>query len=98
SGAAGHKEINRTNLTEAQIEEALGRPVVRDQLALLRMRNACAAFGFDADFVIEQKAGNRLCMAWEKGGARASLEIGLETLAFVIEADMPDGVFRYEQE
>lgn len=98
SGAAGHKEINRTNLTEAQIEEALGRPVVRDQLALLRMRNACAAFGFDADFVIEQKAGNRLCMAWEKGGARASLEIGFETLAFVIEADMPDGVFRYEQE
>ena len=96
-GSAGHKEINRTNLTDAQIDAALERPVIRDQLAMLRMRNTCSAFGFDANFVIGQKTGNRLCMTWEKGGARASLEVCLDTLGFVIEADMSESVFRYEQ-
>ena len=40
-GDAGHKEINRTNLTMEQIEERLKMPLVRDQLKLLKMRNEC---------------------------------------------------------
>lgn len=35
AGAGGHKEINRTNLTTEQMEEALKKPVVARQLELL---------------------------------------------------------------
>jgi sucrose phosphorylase len=43
-GTAGHKEINRTNLSRADIEERLAWPVVRDQIALIRLRNTSPAF------------------------------------------------------
>ena len=97
SGAAGHKEINRTNLTDEQIESALAKPVVKDQLSLLRMRNTCRAFAFDADFAVEQPQPQSIRMRWEKDGACAVLEIDLSTLAFCVHADMPDGTFSYEQ-
>ncbi len=48
AGAGGHKEINRTNLTADDVRAGLRRPVVRDQLALLRFRSTSPAFGFDA--------------------------------------------------
>lgn len=98
SGAAGHKEINRTNLSDAQIEAAMKKSVVTDQLALLRMRNTCKAFAFDADFDIEHPQANVIRMKWAKDGADASLAIDLKTLVFSIEADVPDGVFRFEQD
>ncbi|HBG94315.1 MAG TPA: glycosidase, partial [Chromatiaceae bacterium] len=43
-GAAGHKEINRTNLSVADVRADLARPIVRNQLELIRLRNTCAAF------------------------------------------------------
>lgn len=44
AGAGGHKEINRTNLTMEQMEEALKQPVVARQLEMLRFRSICPAF------------------------------------------------------
>lgn len=43
-GTAGHKEINRTNLSLADIEERLEWPIVRDQIELIRLRNTSRAF------------------------------------------------------
>ncbi|MBQ7886918.1 MAG: glycosidase [Clostridia bacterium] len=97
SGAAGHKEINRTNLTDAQMEAAMEKPVVQQQLALLKMRNTCKAFAFDADFVIEQPAPHLIQMKWHKDGASASLEVDLLKLSVCIDADMPDGTFHFKQ-
>ncbi|MFR5702608.1 MAG: hypothetical protein ACLUD0_12555 [Eubacterium ramulus] len=41
AGEGGHKEINRTNLTGVQIEQALQTEVVQKQLELLRFRSTC---------------------------------------------------------
>lgn len=85
AGAAGHKEINRTNLTRVQVAEALARPVVRDQLRLLRLRNACPAFGFDAALTVSQPTGETLCLQWSARGCTARLNADLRTFAFTVE-------------
>lgn len=97
SGEAGHKEINRTNLTAKQIEERLSLPVVRDQLKLLRMRNACPAFGFDASLTVASPEPHLLSLRWEKDGHTALLEADLKTCAFRIRADLPEETFTFEQ-
>ena len=80
-GEAGHKEINRTNLTGRDIAAGLERPIVRDQLRLMRMRNACGAFE-GGTLTVEQAAADRLTLAWERDGSRARLEADLSTYAF----------------
>lgn len=90
-GDAGHKEINRTNLTHEAIEAGLGREVVRRQIELLRMRNRCPAFGFDAELSVELLNAHTLHMTWRAQGRSATLRADLDTCAYEIEADMPDG-------
>ena len=90
-GSAGHKEINRTNLTKEQIEEALAKPVVKQQLELLKMRNTCKAFDFDADFASAQPEKHILEMIWQKDEARAMLKADLKKLTFEVKADLPNG-------
>lgn len=96
-GSAGHKEINRTNLSNEQIEAALDKDVVKQQLALLKMRNTCKAFAFDAEFAIKQPQVHILEMTWSKDGAKASLKANLKTFDFEIEADMPEGKLVFAQ-
>lgn len=83
AGAGGHKEINRTNLTEEEMERRLSQEVVQKQLALLRFRNTCPAFGFDADMEIGQEDG-RLTVTWRNQGARATLTVDFSTYDFEI--------------
>lgn len=97
-GAAGHKEINRTNLTRDEVDKALERPVVRDQLALLRAHNTCPAFDFDAELAVDCPSRERIVLTWRKAGAAASLEANLATLAFNMKADTTSGLFTYEQQ
>ncbi len=97
SGAAGHKEINRTNLTRAQIAQGLERKVVRDQLTLLRMHNTCPAFDFDAEMAFTQPAPDKLCIVWRKGSAEARLEADLTTYAFTMTVSGANGQERYQQ-
>lgn len=92
AGAAGHKEINRTNLSRAQAEEALQRPVVRDQLTLLRFRNTCPAFGFDAQMEITQPKSNMLCIRWIHQGCSAFLTANLSTFAFTVSSTDVAGI------
>ena len=82
AGADGHKEINRTNLSAAEIQERLRLPVVRDQLTLLRMRNTHRAFSPDAA-VSAQAEGSRLTLRWET-----------ETESALLAADLADASFR----
>ncbi|NLI21977.1 MAG: glycosidase [Clostridiales bacterium] len=85
AGAAGHKEINRTNLTAEAVERALQQPVVQDQLTLLRFRNACPAFGFDAALDIARPSVETLRLTWRGNGCEATLDANLRTLAFTVE-------------
>ncbi len=96
-GDAGHKEINRTNLTAARMEEQLSLPLVKDQLKLLRMRNACPAFGFDAALSLSAPEPHRISFRWEKDGSAALLEADLKSCSFRVQADTPDGPFVFEQ-
>ncbi|HPF86841.1 MAG TPA: glycosidase [Candidatus Limiplasma sp.] len=83
-GPAAHKEINRTNMTDAQIAKAMERDIVKDQLALLRLRNTCPAFGFDANLIIDQPDAHTLRLIWHKAGHTAALTANLKTCAFDI--------------
>lgn len=92
-GAAGHKEINRTNLTREQTESALQKPVVQKQLSLLRMRNMSPAFSEDAQCKIDTPSSTELSLSWLKGSYRASLHVDFASCTFTAEADLPRGSF-----
>lgn len=81
AGKDGHKEINRTNLSNDYMKERLKAPVVQKQLEMLRFRNTCEAFGFDAEMVIKVE-GSSLSIQWTKGTHSAWLKTDLQTCEF----------------
>ena len=72
AGAGGHKEINRTNLSAADIEAGLKRPVVQKQLELLKLRASCPAFHPDAEIAVKDE-GSALGIVWRHAGCEAAL-------------------------
>ena len=72
AGAGGHKEINRTNLSAADIEAGLKRPVVQKQLELLKLRASCPAFHPDAEIAVKDE-GSALGIVWRHAGCEATL-------------------------
>ena len=91
AGSGGHKEINRTNLSTADVAEGLGRDVVRRQLDLLRFRAAHPAFGWDAACTLHETPASRLRITWERAGATATLDADLASGTFTIEATDAEG-------
>ena len=83
AGVGGHKEINRTNLTSAMVEEGLRREVVKDQLTLLRLRNTCPVFSEDAGITFDT-AGSRLTIRWENAAGWAQLTADLADASFTV--------------
>ncbi len=81
-GAAGHKEINRTNLSNDDIAERLAWPIVQDQLALIALRNGSTAF--DGDLTIQPSEPHQLHLRWEHEGCTATLQADLRTLGFSV--------------
>lgn len=81
-GAAGHKEINRTNLDNEEIERRLAWPVVQDQLALIRMRNTSPAFA--GKLTVHPSAAGQLHLSWRCNGCTASLHADLKTFEFTV--------------
>ncbi len=84
AGAGGHKEINRTNLTNEKMAEMMKKPVVQKQLELLRLRNTNPAFGFDSKLDIDQD-GSALTMTWQNGDNKISLKADFATYEYTIE-------------
>ncbi len=82
--AGGHKEINRTNLTLADVAQKLSEPVVEKQIELLRFRNQFPAFGFDASLAIDDSDPGVLRLTWTKDDAVATLQADLATHDFAI--------------
>ena len=83
AGKDGHKEINRTNLSPEDVRQGLQKPVVRDQLTLLRMRNTHAVFCENAAISAEAE-GSRLYLTWETETEQAELRADLESCAFSV--------------
>ena len=84
AGEGGHKEINRTNLTAAEIEAGLQKEVVQKQVELLRLRNSCPAFNWNAAVTAEAE-GDTLTICWAHGGNEAVLKANLKTFYFTVE-------------
>ena len=93
AGAGGHKEINRTNLTTEQMEEALKKPVVARQLELLRFRSTCPAFAKESRITVNSD-GNKMEFTWENDGYQTKLRADLKTFEFAITETAPDGQTR----
>lgn len=86
AGSAGHKEINRTNLSQNDIREGLKTKIVLDQLALLRFRNTCPAFGFDSKMELLSGEGDPFInWRWTNHGYCAVLKANLATGRFMVE-------------
>lgn len=83
AGAGGHKEINRTNLSLTQIDEAMKKDVVKKQLELLRLRNTNPAFGFDAQLDI-QTNGSVMTFTWTNGEHKIALKADFSDYSFEI--------------
>lgn len=84
AGPAGHKEINRTNLTLEQAFKALEKNVVIKQLSLLRFRNTFKAFGFDAKLIVLDSAPHELKLRWENNNCTATLQANLRNYDCII--------------
>ncbi len=84
AGAGGHKEINRTNLTLSQIEEALKKDVVKKQLELLKLRNTNPAFGFGAELETVV-SGSVMTFTWTNGEHKISLKADFSDYSYEIQ-------------
>jgi sucrose phosphorylase len=82
AGTAGHKEINRTTLTNDDIEQRLKRILVRDQLELIRLRNTSAAF--EGELQIHDSEDHCLNLTWQNHKSSASLNANLSEYNFSI--------------
>lgn len=81
-GSAGHKEINRTNLTMQEIEDGLKKDIVKNQLEIIRLRNTSKAFS--GTVIINDTPDNELDIRWENGVDFAQLKANLQTHMFTI--------------
>ncbi|MET0065313.1 MAG: glycosidase [Candidatus Thiodiazotropha sp.] len=89
SGAtAGHKEINRTTLSNEMIAEGLQKDVVLDQLEMMRLRNTVAAF--NGNLSICETPTHELELSWSNEDEVITLKANLETLSFAI-SHLPSG-------
>lgn len=93
-GSNLHREINRTNLSMAQIEGMIEKDVVKKQIDMLKFRNEFPAFSFDSQISIEGDGGI-IDITWEKEGYAATLHCDLANLEFSILGKNPEGDVAY---
>jgi sucrose phosphorylase len=79
---AGHKEINRTTLKIIDIEAGLKRPIVLDQLDLIRLRNISPAFA--GEMKIFETEPHLLHISWQHQEATATLKADLRNHSFTV--------------
>jgi sucrose phosphorylase len=79
---AGHKEINRTTLKLIDIESGLKRPIVLDQLELIRLRNTSAAF--KGEMMVIETEPQLLHITWQHPEASATLKANLYNHSFTV--------------
>ena len=86
------RDINRQRFSPPEIEDALHKPVVRDLLALIHMRNGCKAFHGACQLLQSDDA--TLHMRWTHADARAELFVDFRDLGYRIAFSDPqhDGV------
>ncbi|HEY5628406.1 MAG TPA: hypothetical protein VIR16_02755, partial [Candidatus Limnocylindrales bacterium] len=85
------RSINRHDYAPDEIERALERPVVRQLLDLIRLRNTHPAF--DGDLEVRADGG-RLRMRWASGADACELTVDPRSGAHLVSATGPAGAWR----
>lgn len=86
---AGHKEINRTTLKIIDIESGLKRPIVLDQLELIRLRNTSPAF--NGEMKIIETEPHLLHISWQHSEVTLTLKANLTDHSFTVFQNDGDG-------
>ncbi len=81
-GTAGHKEINRTTLSNEMVAAGLQSAVVLDQLEMMRIRNTAAAF--NGTLQIASTPTNELEMCWSQQEDSVTLKANLKSMEFTV--------------
>src|SRR5579871_1147361 len=84
------RDINRHYFGPGEIETALSRPVVRDLLTLIRLRNSHPAFAGAFESQLVGPAGLRL--TWTRGAERAELAVSFADATLVLRLAAATGV------
>ncbi len=77
------RDINRHYYSHAEIHAALQRPVVRDLIGLIRLRNEHPAFS--GAFELIDAPADTLCLRWRQGAEFAELRVNLASAAYRLE-------------
>jgi len=90
------RDINRHRYARGEVEAALERPVVRDLMRLIRLRNSHPAFAGTFDFRPLGEDG--LHLAWTRAAERAELTVSFGHATLELWLDGRDGTRRVEFE
>jgi len=74
------REINRRRYTEAEVAQAVTRPVVRALMRLIRFRNSHPAF--DGEFSLPDAPAGVLRMRWQAGDTQVDLDSRLAEASY----------------
>ena len=83
------RDINRHYFTEGEIHSALQRPVVRDLIELIRLRNTHPAFA--GEFALGEGSDEEIVLRWNRGGDYALLQVNFATASYRLEYSAVDG-------
>lgn len=86
------RAINRPNYSVAEVEAALGKPVVQRLLKLIRFRNEQPAFAGELEVL--ESGDRQLRLAWRRGDQTCVLSVDLDPIRSVIEYRGADGSLR----
>jgi len=82
------RELNRRFYTEAEVADALRRPVVRELCRLIRLRGTHPAFR--GTFEVRDTTADALSLSWRAGNARADLAVDLRNGRYRLDATADD--------
>jgi sucrose 6(F)-phosphate phosphorylase len=75
SGTGEGRAINRHDYSTAEVQAAIGRPVVQQVLALVRLRNSHPAF--NGSLEVSSDSASAIRMAWQRDDDRCELSVDL---------------------
>ena len=78
------REINRRSYTQEQTVARLDRPIVKQQLCLMRLRNSHPAFAEDAEVTAELPEPCRLIITRRRGPDSAQLAVDLSRAEYTL--------------
>jgi sucrose phosphorylase len=90
------RDINRHHYAPGEIEIEMRRPVVRELLRLIRLRNETSAF--NGYFRSLPASDTRLVLEWRNGSDSARLEVDFQTLRYSLQTvtSGATGTFRFD--